>query len=64
MMPMAQSDPQRLAEYSISDSFATYQLYISNIHDYIFALCTIVPLAPDDVLRRGSGALCEHLLMA
>jgi DNA polymerase epsilon subunit 1 len=34
------------------------------IHDFIFALCTIIPTYPDEVLRRGSGTLCENLLMA
>ena len=30
---------------------------------FIFALCTIIPMGPDDVLRKGSGTLCETLLM-
>ena len=34
------------------------------IHDFIFALCTIIPTNPDEVLRKGSGTLCENLLMA
>lgn len=34
------------------------------IHDFIFALCTIIPTNPDEVLRKGSGTLCEDLLMA
>jgi DNA polymerase epsilon subunit 1 len=34
------------------------------IHDFIFALSTIIPTFPDEVLRRGSGTLCENLLMA
>jgi DNA polymerase elongation subunit (family B) len=33
------------------------------IHDFIFALCSIIPYGPDDVLRKGSGTLCESLLM-
>lgn len=64
MVEMARVDPQTLCEYSVSDSFATHLLYKKHIHDFIFALCTIVPMNPDDVLRRGSGTLCEHLLMA
>lgn len=64
MMDMARHAPQRLAEYSVSDAVATYFLYTKHIHDFIFALCTIVPMTPDDVLRRGSGTLCENLLMA
>ena len=60
---MAIDDPQKLCEYSVSDAVATYYLYKRYIHDFIFALCTIIPMNPDDVLRRGSGTLCEHLLM-
>ena len=60
---MARNDPQRLCEYSVSDAICTYLLYIKQIHDFIFALCTIIPMNPDDVLRRGSGTLCENLLM-
>jgi DNA polymerase epsilon subunit 1 len=42
---------------------ATYYLYMKYVHPFIFALCTIIPLGPDDVLRKGSGTLCEALLM-
>jgi DNA polymerase epsilon subunit 1 len=35
----------------------------SYIHPFIFSLATIIPMPPDDVLRRGSGTLCELLLM-
>ena len=64
MVPYARERPQELAEYSVSDSVATYFLYMKMIHDFIFALCTIIPTYPDEVLRRGSGTLCEDLLMA
>lgn len=60
---MAQEQPQELANYSVSDAVATYYLYMKYVHPFIFALCTIIPLAPDDVLRKGSGTLCESLLM-
>jgi DNA polymerase epsilon subunit 1 len=53
-----------LAEYSVSDAVATYYLYKKHIHDFIFALCTIIPMFSDEVLRKGSGTLCENLLMA
>ena len=33
------------------------------VHPFIFSLCTIIPLNPDDVLRKGTGTLCEMLLM-
>ena len=64
MVPLAKDDPQKLCEYSVSDAVATYYLYMKHIHDFVFALCMIVPMNPDDVLRRGSGTLCEYLLMA
>ena len=55
---------QGLANYSVSDAVATYYLYMKYVHPFIFALCTIIPMEPDEVLRKGSGTLCETLLMA
>jgi len=55
--------PQTLAQYSVSDAVATYYLYMKYVHPFIFSLCTIIPLCPDEVLRKGSGTLCETLLM-
>ncbi|KAI6196280.1 DNA polymerase epsilon catalytic subunit A [Aphelenchoides besseyi] len=63
MCEMARNQPQVLANYSVSDAVATYYLYMKYVHPFIFALCTIIPLGPDDVLRKGSGTLCEALLM-
>ncbi|EME32355.1 DNA polymerase epsilon subunit 1 [Galdieria sulphuraria] len=63
MMPAARSNPQLLASYSVSDAVCTYYLYMRYVHPFIFSLCNIVPLPPEDVLRRGSGTLCENLLM-
>uniref|UniRef100_A0A914I899 DNA polymerase epsilon catalytic subunit n=1 Tax=Globodera rostochiensis TaxID=31243 RepID=A0A914I899_GLORO len=63
MVPMARNQPNVLASYSVSDAVSTYYLYIKYVHPFIFALCTIIPLGPDDVLRKGSGTLCEALLM-
>lgn len=63
MTPYASERPQTLAEYSVSDAVATYYLYMKYVHPFIFSLCTIVPLGPDDVLRKGTGTLCEMLLM-
>ena len=63
MTPYAKDRPQILAEYSVSDAVATYYLYMKYVHPFIFSLCTIVPLNPDDVLRKGTGTLCEMLLM-
>jgi DNA polymerase epsilon subunit 1 len=64
MMAYARDQPQQLCAYSVSDSLATYYLYKLMIHDFIYALCTIIPTMPDEVLRKGSGTLCEELLMA
>lgn len=55
--------PQVLAQYSVSDAVATYYLYMKYVHPFIFSLCNIIPLRPDEVLRKGSGTLCETLLM-
>jgi DNA polymerase epsilon subunit 1 len=63
MTPYASQQPQVLAEYSVSDAVATYYLYMKYVHPFIFSLCTIIPLNPDDVLRKGTGTLCEMLLM-
>ena len=63
MCRMACEDPQGLANYSVSDAVATYYLYMKYVHPFIFALCTIIPMEPDEVLRKGSGTLCEVLLM-
>uniref|UniRef100_A0A5K3FMW5 DNA polymerase epsilon catalytic subunit n=1 Tax=Mesocestoides corti TaxID=53468 RepID=A0A5K3FMW5_MESCO len=63
MCLMAREAPRTLANYSVSDAVATYYLYMKYVHPFVFALCTILPLNPDDVLRKGSGTLCEALLM-
>jgi DNA polymerase epsilon subunit 1 len=63
MTPYASERPQTLAEYSVSDAVATYYLYMKYVHPFIFSLCTILPLGGDDALRKGTGTLCEMLLM-
>lgn len=63
MTPYAYEKPQLLSEYSVSDAVATYYLYFKYVHPFIFSLCTIIPLNPDEVLRKGTGTLCEMLLM-
>lgn len=63
MTPYAAERPQTLAEYSVSDAVATYYLYMKYVHPFIFSLCTVVPLGGDDTLRKGTGTLCEMLLM-
>jgi len=51
-----------MASYSVSDAVATYYLYMKYVHNFVLSLCTIIPLTADDVLRKGSGTLCEMLL--
>lgn len=46
---------QTLATYSVSDAVATYYLYMKYVHPFIFALCTIIPMEPDEV--------CSHKLL-
>ncbi|OEL31457.1 DNA polymerase epsilon catalytic subunit A, partial [Dichanthelium oligosanthes] len=63
MVRFAMEQPQTMASYSVSDAVATYYLYMTYVHPFIFSLATIIPMAPDEVLRKGSGTLCEMLLM-
>lgn len=63
MVRLARDEPQMMASYSVSDAVATYYLYMTYVHPFIFSLATIIPLPPDEVLRKGSGTLCEQLLM-
>ena len=55
MVKFANEQPQRMAAYSVSDAVATYYLYMKYVHNFIFSLCTIIPMIPEDVLRKGSG---------
>ena len=55
--------PLHMASYSVSDAVATYYLYNVYVHNFIFSLSTVIPMGPEDVLRKGSGTLCEALLM-
>lgn len=63
MVHAAIERPDEMAKYSVSDAVCTYHLYMKYVHPFIFSLCNIIPLNPDDVLRKGSGTLCEMLLM-
>ncbi|XP_040567537.1 DNA polymerase epsilon catalytic subunit A [Lepeophtheirus salmonis] len=62
MVRMANEQPQELSNYSVSDAVSTYYLYMKYVHPFCYALCTIIPMEPDEVLRKGSGTLCEALL--
>lgn len=63
MTPFARDQPQTLAQYSVSDAVATFYLYDKYVNPFVFSLCNIIPMNPDEVLRKGSGTLCETLLM-
>ena len=63
MVRFAQEKPFVMATYSVSDAVATFYLYEKYVHLFNFSLCTIIPFGPEDVLRKGSGTLCETLLM-
>eukprot|EP00850_Spirogloea_muscicola_P017955 SM000159S01786 [mRNA] locus=s159:288661:304957:+ [translate_table: standard] len=63
MVRFAIEQPQVMASYSVSDAVATYYLYMTYVHPFIFSLATIIPMPPHEVLRKGSGTLCEMLLM-
>lgn len=63
MIQFAREKPDHMASYSVSDAVATYYLYNTYVHNFIFSLATIIPMGPEDVLRKGSGTLCEALLM-
>lgn len=58
MVEMGRFETQKLAEYAVSDAVATFYLYMKHIHGFIYALSTIIPMMPDEVLRKGSGTLC------
>lgn len=53
MCRLAVEQPQTLSNYSVSDAVATYYLYMKYVHTFIFALGTIIPMRPDEVLRKG-----------
>ena len=40
---------QELSNYSVSDAVSTYYLYMKYVHPFCYALCTIIPMEPDEV---------------
>ena len=44
-----------MAQYSVSDAVATYYLFMKYVYGFIFSLSTIIPMSPDEVLRKGLG---------
>ena len=63
MVRFASEQPQHMAAYSVSDAVATYYLYMKYVHNFIFSLATIIPMGPEDVLRKGSGKLKQQQLV-
>ena len=55
MLNFARERPHHMASYSVSDAVATYYLYTTYVHNFIFSLSTIIPMGGEDVLRKGSG---------
>ena len=55
MLGIAKEHTQTMAEYAVSDAVATYYLYSKHIHDFIYALCTIIPIFSDEVLRLNKN---------
>lgn len=53
MVRFASERPTEMAAYSVSDAVATYYLYQTYVHMFVFSLCTIIPMGPDDVLRKA-----------
>ena len=54
MVRCARDRPAQMASYSVSDAVATCYFYDKYVHMFIFSLCTIIPIGPGDVLRKGS----------
>ncbi|OIR58010.1 MAG: DNA polymerase epsilon catalytic subunit A [Amphiamblys sp. WSBS2006] len=63
-MEYAQTQPFYLASYSVSDAVSTFYLYTEQVSSFLFSMCNIIPYSLDNVLRKGTGTLCEGLLMA
>lgn len=63
MVRYAKDRPTHMASYSVSDAVATYYLYDKYVHMFIFSLCTIIPMGPEDVLRKGSGELITAVII-
>jgi len=61
MVKFASEKPIHMATYSVSDAVATFYLYEKYVHMFIFSLCTIIPMGPEDVLRKGSGRFTRNI---
>eukprot|EP00917_Polyrhabdina_sp_WS-2016_P013570 GHVP01029742.1.p1 GENE.GHVP01029742.1~~GHVP01029742.1.p1 ORF type:complete len:1499 (+),score=286.83 GHVP01029742.1:49-4497(+) len=63
MVEFGRTNPFYLSSYCVSDSLSTYYLYLSQVSSFIISMANILPYNIDDVLRKGTGTLCEGLLM-
>ena len=59
-MTAASDRKNEMASYSVSEVVCTFFLYMKYVHRFLF-FCDIILLSPDDVLRKGSGTICEIL---
>ena len=59
MVRCTRDRPARMASYSISDAMEVYYFYNKYVHIFIFSLCNIIPLGPEDVLGKGSSELSD-----
>lgn len=64
MVGLAESDPDKMASYSVSDAVATYFLYTKYVQPHVFSICSLIPLPPTSGLCQGSGTLSEALLIS
>lgn len=64
MMPLALRDAPAMIMYNASDVVATSLLNEKFVETFVYALGSIVPMNPDDILRSGSGSLCEAAILA
>lgn len=64
MMKLALEAPHTMLHYNISDIVATYLLNQKFVENFIFALGSIVPLTPDNLLRKGTGSICDTGMLA
>ncbi|KAJ3080643.1 DNA polymerase epsilon catalytic subunit, partial [Quaeritorhiza haematococci] len=60
MTRFASEQPQTLAQYSVSDAVATYYLYMKYIHPFIYSMCTIIPMNPDEVEAFRANVLMPN----
>lgn len=58
MVRFASERPTEMASYSVSDAVATYYLYTTYVHNFIFSLCTIIPMKVRCALSSAHACTC------